>query len=153
MALLEYRDYPTPDGVEHAVRGVSLTLASGGSLGLAGESGCGKTTLAMAALRLLPRTARIGGHVLVDGADVTEMSWGTLRALRWAQASIVFQGAMHALNPVQRVGAQIAEPIRLHSPEASTSTGGWRSSWSGWSWPRGAPPPTRTSCPAGSASA
>ncbi len=127
MALLEYRDltvdYHSAHGIEHAVRGVSLTLEAGGSLGLAGESGCGKTTLAMAALRLLPRTARIGGHVLVDGADVTEMSWGTLRALRWAQASIVFQGAMHALNPVRRVGDQIAEPIRLHSPAVTDVDG------------------------------
>ena len=127
MTLLEYRDltvdYETAGGVEHAVRGVSLSLPAGGSLGLAGESGCGKTTLAMAALRLLPRTARIGGHVLVDGADVTEMSWGKLRALRWAQASIVFQGAMHALNPVRRIGDQIAEPIRLHSPDVTDVDG------------------------------
>ncbi len=121
--LLEYRDltvsYRTARGVEPAVRGVSLTLRAGETLGLAGESGCGKTTLGMAALRLLPRTARIGGEVLVGGADVTALSWGELRALRWAQASIVFQGAMHSLNPVRRVGEQIAEPIHLHQPGAT----------------------------------
>jgi peptide/nickel transport system ATP-binding protein len=121
--LLEYRDltvsYRTARGVEPAVRGVSLTLDTGETLGLAGESGCGKTSLAMAALRLLPRTARVGGQVLIRGADVGTLSWGKLRALRWAQASIVFQGAMHSLNPVQRVGAQIAEPIRLHDPDAT----------------------------------
>jgi peptide/nickel transport system ATP-binding protein len=119
-ALLEYRDltvsYRTARGVEPAVRGVSLALHAGETLGLAGESGCGKTTLGMAALRLLPRSARIGGQVLVGGADVGALSWGKLRALRWAQASIVFQGAMHSLNPVRRVGDQIAEPIHLHHP-------------------------------------
>ena len=121
--VLEFRDltvdYRTARGWEPAVRGVSLSLDRGESLGLAGESGCGKTTLAMSALRLLPRSARIGGQVLVGGADVTTLSWGKLRALRWAEASIVFQGAMHSLNPVRRVGEQIAEPIRLHTPAAT----------------------------------
>ncbi|OZM81358.1 peptide ABC transporter ATP-binding protein [Pseudonocardia sp. MH-G8] len=118
--LLEYKDltvsYRTARGDEPAVRGVSLALHAGETLGLAGESGCGKTTLGMAALRLLPRSARIGGQVLVAGSDVGALSWGKLRALRWAQASIVFQGAMHSLNPVRRVGDQIAEPIHLHHP-------------------------------------
>ena len=116
--LLEFRDvtvdYSTARGWVPAVRGVSLTLDAGQTLGLCGESGCGKSTLAMSVLRLLPRTARIGGEILVGGRDVTSLSWGALRALRWADASIVFQGAMHSLNPVQRVGDQIAEALELH---------------------------------------
>jgi peptide/nickel transport system ATP-binding protein len=116
--LLELRsatvDYRTANGVVPAVRGVDLRIDAGQTLGLAGESGCGKSTLAMSVLRLLPRNAVLGGEVLLGGENVTDMSWGRLRAVRWAEASVVFQGAMHALNPVQRVGDQIAEPIRLH---------------------------------------
>ncbi|MFC4851926.1 dipeptide ABC transporter ATP-binding protein [Actinophytocola glycyrrhizae] len=117
MPLLELRDlsvrYRNRD-VE-AVRGVHLTLDAGEKLGLAGESGCGKSTLAMSVLRLLPANADISGEILLDGEDVTTMRWGRLRAVRWTSAAIVFQGAMHALNPVRRVRDQIAEPIELHS--------------------------------------
>jgi peptide/nickel transport system ATP-binding protein len=117
--LLEFRDttvrYATSRGPVPAVRGVDLTLAAGQTLGIAGESGSGKSTLALAVLRLLPRTATVGGQILLDGNDVAAMSWGELRAVRWAGASVVFQGAMHALNPVRRVSDQIAEPILLHN--------------------------------------
>ena len=120
--LLELRGlgvhYRTDRGEVAAVRGVDLTLEAGETLGLAGESGCGKSTVAMSVLRLLPKSARVEGEVLLDGEDVGAMSWGRLRAVRWAQASVVFQGAMHALNPVHRVGDQIAEPIRLHGGSA-----------------------------------
>jgi peptide/nickel transport system ATP-binding protein len=116
--LLEFRDttveYASPRGPVPAVRGVNLTLAAGQTLGIAGESGSGKSTLAMSVLRLLPRTAVVGGQVLLDGEDVQGMSWGKLRAVRWAGASVVFQGAMHALNPVRRICDQIAEPMLLH---------------------------------------
>jgi peptide/nickel transport system ATP-binding protein len=118
MALLEVRDltvsYPSRAGVVPAVRGVDLTLDAGETLGLAGESGCGKSTMAAAVLRLLPPGTKTSGSVLLEGEDVLGMRPGRLRAVRWTEAAIVFQGAMHALNPVRRVGDQIAEAIRLH---------------------------------------
>jgi peptide/nickel transport system ATP-binding protein len=118
MPLLELRDlavtYHSGRGDVPAVRGVDLSIEAGETLGVAGESGCGKSTLALALLRLLPRSATLSGSILLDGEDVLTMSWGKLRAVRWAGASIVFQGAMHSLNAVHRVGAQIAEPILLH---------------------------------------
>nr|WP_031185372.1 ABC transporter ATP-binding protein [Streptomyces sp. NRRL F-5635] len=115
MSLLEVRGLEvTYPGGAAAVRGVDLVLDAGEKLGVAGESGCGKSTLALALLRLLPPGARVGGEILLDGEDVLAMKWGRLRAVRWAGASIVFQGAMHSLNAVHRVGDQIAEPILLH---------------------------------------
>jgi len=125
MALLEFDDvsvtYRSRGADVPAVRNVSLRVDAGESLGIAGESGCGKTTLTSTVLRLQPKTARVSGEVRLDGQNVLELSWGRVRALRWAQASVVFQGAMHALNPVQRIGDQIAEPILLHSPTTSRS--------------------------------
>ena len=114
--------YAVGDSDVPAVRGVGLTLDPGGTLGVAGESGSGKSTVAMSVLRLLPRTAKITGEILLDGEDVTTMKWGRLRAVRWAEASVVFQGAMHALNPVRKIGEQIAEPLRLHPPSGKTPT-------------------------------
>jgi peptide/nickel transport system ATP-binding protein len=104
-----------------AVREVDLQVARGEIVGLAGESGCGKSTLASTILRLQPTTAQVSGEVLVDGADVLTMGWGDLRALRWAGASIVFQGALHSLNPVHRISRQIAEAITTHEPETPES--------------------------------
>ena len=118
MTLLQFRDvsvdYASGEGLVPAVRGVTLDVEAGETLGIAGESGCGKTTLASTVLRLLPETAQVRGEIRLDGVDLLRMKWGTLRAVRWSQAAIVFQGALHALNPVQRIGDQIAEPIRLH---------------------------------------
>jgi peptide/nickel transport system ATP-binding protein len=113
--------YRTSEGLLPAVRGVDLEVAEGEVLGVAGESGCGKSTLASTVLRLQPKDAVVSGTVEVAGADVLTMRWGELRALRWAEASIVFQGALHSLNPVHRVGDQIAEPIRLHQPDLSAT--------------------------------
>src|SRR5512132_268593 len=106
--------YRTQGGPVPAVRGVAFELARGEVLGLAGESGCGKSTIAGAILRLLPKGTDVSGRVLLDDQNVLELKPGKLRAVRWTEASIVFQGAMHALNPVQRIGDQIAEPIILH---------------------------------------
>jgi peptide/nickel transport system ATP-binding protein len=120
-ALLEVRDlsvtYRSTDGPLPAVRGVDLVVGAGQVVGVAGESGCGKSTLASTMLRLQPKDARVTGEVLLSGADVLTVRWAELRALRWAEASIVFQGALHSLNPVHRVEDQIAEPIRLHEPD------------------------------------
>jgi peptide/nickel transport system ATP-binding protein len=118
VTLLELRDlavtYATEEGPVPAVRGVNLSLESGQTLGLAGESGCGKSTIAISILRLLPYSAKVTGQILFNGEDVLTMTWGRLRAVRWAGASIVFQGALHSLNPVRKIGGQIAEPILLH---------------------------------------
>jgi len=126
MALLEVHDltvsYPTRAGDLPAVRGVSFDLDPGETLGLAGESGCGKSTMASAVLRLLPQGTRTSGSVLLEGEDVLAMRPGRLRAVRWTEAAIVFQGAMHALNPVRRVGAQIAEAIQLHDRVSDQAT-------------------------------
>jgi peptide/nickel transport system ATP-binding protein len=118
MSLLTLRDvritYHTQSGDVPAVRGIDITLEKGQVLGLAGESGCGKSTIAASILRLLPQGTKVEGDIILDGTDVLAANPGGLRAIRWAEASIVFQGAMHALNPVQRIGDQIAEPIVLH---------------------------------------
>ena len=122
MPLLELRDlaitYRTEGGPVPAVRGVNLSLEAGQTLGLAGESGCGKSTIAASVLRLLPASAKVTGQIMFNGEDVLTMNWGRLRAVRWAGASIVFQGALHSLNPVRKIGGQIAEPILLHEPGA-----------------------------------
>ncbi|MGL6278365.1 MAG: ABC transporter ATP-binding protein [Gaiella sp.] len=118
--LLRVRDLHVtyPSGVP-AVRGVSFELAPGETLGLAGESGCGKSTIAAALLRLLPRGTTVTGQVLFDGADILTMRPGELRAVRWEEMSIVFQGALHTLNPVRRIGWQLEEAITTHRGSTS----------------------------------
>jgi peptide/nickel transport system ATP-binding protein len=111
--------YRTAGGDVPAVRGVTLDVEAGTSLGVAGESGSGKSTLAATVLRLTPRSAKVTGRVLLDDEDVLSMSFGRLRAVRWSEASIVFQGALHSLNPLHRVGRQVAEPVQLHDRTAT----------------------------------
>jgi len=120
MALLDVRDlsvdYLTDAGTAlRAVEGVSFQLEEGCSLGLVGESGCGKTTAMMSLLRLLPEEGRIvRGKVLFRGQDLLQISEAHMSQVRWNEASIVFQGAMNALNPVRTVESQIIEPLLLH---------------------------------------
>jgi peptide/nickel transport system ATP-binding protein len=126
VTLLQVRDlhvtYATATAPVPAVRGVDVELGAGETLGLAGESGCGKSSMAAALLRLVPRGTEVTGEVLLDGEDVLTMRPGRLRAVRWTDLAIVFQGALHTLNPVQRVGAQIAEAIRLHSTNGTDTS-------------------------------
>lgn len=123
MPKLEFKDvriaYTTHGaagrGTINAVDGVDLVIEPGSTLGLAGESGCGKSTLAMSVLRLLPSNAKVTGEILIGDEDVSTLSWGRLRAVRWSEAAIVFQGAMHSLNPVQRIRDQIGEALSIHA--------------------------------------
>ncbi|MCJ7489553.1 MAG: ABC transporter ATP-binding protein [Thermoplasmata archaeon] len=119
MALLEVKGlrtyFKTQEGTLKAVDGVDFTLEKGHAMGLAGESGCGKTTAALSIMKLLPANGYIaGGKINFMGQDMARVTGEKLRAIRWRDISIVFQGAMNALNPVKRVGEQIAEPILLH---------------------------------------
>lgn len=122
--LLEIRNlsvsFDTPAGEVEAVRNVSLTLREGEVLALVGESGCGKSVLCKAIMKLLPRTARIkSGSVLVDGADITHYSEREMRKIRGKLFSMVFQDPMTALNPTIPVGDQIAEAVRVHDRRVS----------------------------------
>ncbi len=107
-------DLDTPRGTARAVRGLSFALERGETLGLVGESGCGKSLTALALLGLLPDNARAGGSVRLDGRELlgqTERDWCRVRGNRIA---MVFQEPMTALNPVHTVGRQVAEPLQLH---------------------------------------
>jgi len=125
MALLEIDGlrtyYFTSEGVVKAVDNVSLSLERGESLGLAGESGCGKSTFGYSILRLVPPPGRIvGGKIVFDGKDILRLDEETFRKeYRWKRISMVFQGAMNALNPVRRIGDQIVEAILAHDENAT----------------------------------
>jgi len=113
LVVEDLRTYFTmSSGTVRAVDGVSFELHDGEALGIAGESGCGKTTTALSLIRLLPANAKVvGGSVKLFGIDLATKSENALRRYRWREISIIFQGAMNALNPVRRVGDQIAEPM------------------------------------------
>jgi oligopeptide/dipeptide ABC transporter ATP-binding protein len=118
-ALLEVEDlhvwFELPHrGELHAVQGVSFSLDPGERMGLVGESGCGKTTSILALMGLLPPNASVQGRVRIDGVDIMAGGEESIRPHRWREVAMVFQGAMNALNPVQRVGTQIIEPMELH---------------------------------------
>ena len=124
MALLRVEslsvEYRTRRGTVRAVAEVSFSLARGESLGIVGESGCGKSSLAAAILKVLPDNARIaGGHVYLDGVDLVPLSETRMRPLRWRRVAMVFQAAMNAWNPVYTVGDQIVEAIQTHEPHVT----------------------------------
>ena len=109
--------YETLSGDVSAVKNVSFTVKEGESFGLVGESGCGKTSVAMSLLQLQADNAKISsGSIKLDGIEMVGMSESELRKVRWDGISIVFQGAMNAWNPVVKVGEQIREAIREHYP-------------------------------------
>lgn len=117
-ALLEVRglrvDLPTRQGMARAVHGVDFMLARGGTLGLVGESGCGKSLTAMALMGLLPEGARATGRVRFEGQELLDLPDAALARLRGRRIAMVFQEPMTALNPVHTIGAQVAEPLRRH---------------------------------------
>jgi len=108
--------YSTLKGDVKAVDDIRLEVEKGEALGLVGESGCGKTTLALAIMRLLPWNGRIvDGSIKLEGVDIVGMDENTFtKDYRWKRMSYIFQGAMNALNPVFKVGDQIAEAITVH---------------------------------------
>ncbi len=107
--------YTTRRGPVHAVDDVSFDVARGESLGLVGESGCGKTSIAISLLKLLPSNGEIiGGHINLNGTDLVPLSESQMRRFRWRRISMVFQSAMNALNPVYTVEEQILEAMEQH---------------------------------------
>ncbi len=105
----------TRDQVARALEDVSFEVMPGQTVGLVGESGCGKTTVLMSAMRLLPSNGQItSGQIRYKGTDLLALSEREMRAYRWKEMATVFQGAMNALNPVMKIGDQIGEAILLH---------------------------------------
>ncbi|MDE2627939.1 MAG: ABC transporter ATP-binding protein [Burkholderiales bacterium] len=104
----------TPRGPAQALRGVGFSLARGATLGLIGESGCGKSLTALALMGLLPEGARVSGSIRLNGQELVGASDAALCALRGDRIGMVFQEPMTSLNPLHTIGHQIAEPLRLH---------------------------------------
>jgi peptide/nickel transport system ATP-binding protein len=114
--------YETLSGNVTAVKDVSFTVYEGESFGLVGESGCGKTSVAMSLLQLQADNAKISsGSINLDGKELVGLNESELRKIRWDSISIVFQGAMNAWNPVVKIGEQIREAIREHYPSNTKS--------------------------------
>jgi peptide/nickel transport system ATP-binding protein len=122
-ALLEVTDLTVRHGEDPIVDGISFSVAPGEALGLAGESGCGKSTTALALLKLLPAGLEQRGAIALrrageDPINIDRRTETGMQRVRWRHVSLVFQGAMNALDPVQRVDRQIADAIRLHAGSA-----------------------------------
>jgi len=120
VSLLEVEDLRvhlfTQRGIVRAVDGVTFSLEAGRSLGIVGESGCGKTMTALSLMRLIPQPPAeiVSGSIRFDGADVVTMDQDQLRELRGNRIAMIYQDPMTSLNPVFSVGEQIAEAVRLH---------------------------------------
>jgi len=118
--LLEVKDlktrFYTQDGVVHAVNGISYTLDEGETLGIVGESGCGKSVSVLSIMRLIPEPPGriVGGEVLFDGQDLLQMSPNEIRRVRGNRIAMVFQDPMTSLNPVLTIGRQVSEALELH---------------------------------------
>ena len=125
MALLEVKDLrvtlQTAQGALDALRGVSFVLERGQTLGLIGESGCGKSITALALMGLLPDGASVSGSICLNGTELSTLDEPSLCRLRGHQMGMVFQEPMTALNPLHTVGRQIAEPLRLHKKLSSSA--------------------------------
>jgi len=125
MPLLDVRNlttyYMTRRGPVKAVEDVSFAVEKAQAMGLAGESGCGKTTIALSLLRILPPEGKIvRGQILFEGKDIVKMSEKELREhIRWKGIALIFQGAMNALNPVYKIKEQIVEAIKIHEPNVT----------------------------------
>jgi peptide/nickel transport system ATP-binding protein/oligopeptide transport system ATP-binding protein len=120
--LLEIQNLATAFGAIRAVDGVCLTLAAGRTLGIVGESGCGKSVLSLSVMRLLAHPGRVvAGQVLLDGRDLLGLSARAMRDVRGREVAMIFQEPMTSLNPVHRVGAQITEALRAHDTRAAES--------------------------------
>ena len=167
-AVLELADldvvYRVRGREREVLRGITLTVDPGETYGLVGESGCGKSTTALAVVRYLPRNGRVrAGSIRVAGSDVLSLSREQVRRLRAERVSMVYQNPADALNPTLRIGQQVAEVfrirgvprrealerardalarVRIADPGCSPATpincpAGWRNgSWSRWRWPR-----------------
>jgi len=107
-------DLPTARGNLRAVDKVGLTIGAGRTLGIVGESGCGKTMLSRAILQLLPKKAKLSGRVLFDGQDLVGLNPERLRRLRGRSVAVVFQDPMTSLNPVLTIGTQLMETLQEH---------------------------------------
>ena len=108
--------FQTEEGEIHAVDGVSFSVGKGRTLGLVGESGCGKTVTALSIIQLLPRPAAsiLAGRITFEGEDLVTASTERLHAVRGDRIGMIFQEPMTALNPVHRIGRQITEALKLH---------------------------------------
>ena len=108
--------FKTPEGVVHAVNGVSFHLSEGETLGLVGESGCGKSVSMLSCLKLIPQPPGkiVNGTALFKGQDLLAMNDDEIRHVRGAQIAMIFQDPMTSLNPVMTIGKQMAEPLKLH---------------------------------------